>query len=432
MITTIKKQESIAQVIQSQVAISKIDWITNIRQQAYENFVQLGIPNRRHEDWKYSTPEPFFKKELQIAKSEKIEKSDIQNIINRIPNSYVIVTVNGYVDNALSNNDLIEKISISNMKDAFKSQESIVKKHLAQYTPNDEHFAQLNNAAFTSGIYIYLKAYEHVAKTIHIINIVKGNEAQLINSRNLIVIDGNSSCNIVEEFIELNNKATTVRNHVTEMVINENAIVKYDVLQQDGENTCSIYNNYVVQHNSSVLTFNTITASGNFVRNNLNIYLRGKNITSNLNGLFVSQGNEHVDNHTLVDHEQPHCDSNELYKGILKDNSIGVFNGKIYVRPQAQKTNAYQSSKNMLLSEHATINTKPQLEIYADDVKCSHGTSTGQIDDDALFYLQARGIGKDTAKLLMMQAFAGEVIEKINNPYLAIFVTELIDKKLNK
>ena len=214
------------------------------------------------------------------------------------------------------------------------------------------------------------------------------------------------------------------------MVLNENSKLKSYRLQNEDENSHQVNTVQVNVNRYANYITNTFTFNGALVRNNLNVELASDLCESHLNGLFISSGTKLIDNHTLVDHQKPNCESNELYKGIAKDKSTGVFNGKIYVRKDAQKTNAYQSSKNILLSEDATINTKPQLEIYADDVKCSHGTSTGKVDEAALFYLKSRGIGDENARKLLLQAFAQEVIDKIEIEELKEKVIKLFEKAL--
>jgi Fe-S cluster assembly protein SufD len=395
--------------------------------------MELGLPTRRNEEYKYSPVEPFFKGSLALAKSATPNLSTIANVLFNSTEAHFIVTVNGFYNDALTSLDIKEKLIISNFKDAFVNTTDVVKKHFNTLAHNTtDALSALNTAAFTSGVFVYVKAYEHISKPIYILNITTGNNVDLlINSRNLIIVDSNTSCQIVEHNLSHDLSAKATRNHVTEIIVSENAIVTHELLQNDSALTNTINATNVSQAKASTFTSSVISLGGNYTRNNLTVTLNDDSCTSNLNGLFIPSGNQLMDNHTCVDHAMPHCDSNELYKGILLGKSTGVFNGKIYVRKDAQKTNAYQSSKNILLSADATINTKPQLEIYADDVKCSHGTTTGQIDDEAIFYLQARGIGKESAIKMMMHAFAGEVIEKIENSKLRDYVTTCMEQKLS-
>jgi Fe-S cluster assembly protein SufD len=247
--------------------------------------------------------------------------------------------------------------------------------------------------------------------------------------RNLIVAGKRAEVKVAEAFRSFGENVSFT-NAVTEVYVAEEANVHYYKVQNETDQSYNIGTTAVYQEGRSVFTANTVTANGGFVRNNLNIKIDGEYAEANMFGLYIPNGKQHVDNHTGVDHAKPNSNSNELYKGILKDKSTGVFNGKIYVRQDAQKTNAFQSCKNVLISNDATMNTKPQLEIWADDVKCSHGTTTGQLNDDALFYMQARGISKDSARALLMLAFAQEVIDKMEIPAIKEYLEGLIVEKI--
>ncbi|MBC7412699.1 MAG: Fe-S cluster assembly protein SufD [Bacteroidia bacterium] len=422
---------TIAQLIKPQLAISQINWVSELRALAFDNFTTLGIPTRRNEEYKYSPVEPLFKGDMTIAQASTPLLSDIPNVLFGKTDAHVVVTVNGYYNEALTTQSSKEKLIICNFKEAFVNHADVLQKHFNSLSPNTtDALAALNTAAFTSGVFVLVKAYEHITQPIYILNITTGNAPQLINARNLIVVEGNALCHIIEHNVSHNLNAKAIRNSVTEIIVGENTEVKHEHLQNDNELLNTINATCVSQERTSTFTSNVITLGGNYTRNNLHVSLNNNNCTTHLNGLFMPSGSQLIDNHTTVDHAMPHCNSNELYKGILMDKSTGVFNGKIFVRKDAQKTNAYQSSKNILLSADATINTKPQLEIYADDVKCSHGTTTGQIDDEAIFYLQARGIGKESAKRIMMHAFASEVIDHIQNISLRKYVTTCMEQKL--
>jgi len=234
---------------------------------------------------------------------------------------------------------------------------------------------------------------------------------------------------IVEQHV-VAGKGKVFNNFLSEKFVSPGAKLVSYTFQNEGEFGYSVNTHQVKVDRDGHYDNCTVTLSGQVVRNNHNVVLAGENSQAHLNGLFSSKGSQLVDNHTLMDHQVPHCESNELYKGIINDKSTGVFNGKIYVRKDAQKTNAYQSSKNILLSNDATINTKPQLEIYADDVKCSHGTSTGKIDEAALFYLNARGIGKESGRKLLLASFAQEVINKIEVESLKDLITSLFENEI--
>jgi Fe-S cluster assembly protein SufD len=264
---------------------------------------------------------------------------------------------------------------------------------------------------------------------LHIIYLSDSSSEALVNTRNLIEVEENASVTIIEQHIVCG-KGKVFNNFLSEKFVAQNAKLISYTWQNEGMRGYSVNTHQVDVKENGHYDNTTITLSGQVVRNNHNVVLSGKNGQAHLNGLFVSGQSQFVDNHTLMDHQVPHCESNELYKGIIKDKSTAVFNGKIFVRKDAQKTNAYQSSKNILLSDDATINTKPQLEIYADDVKCSHGTSTGKIDENALFYLNARGIGAESARTMLLSSFAIEVIEKIEVDSLKEKITQAFEMAL--
>lgn len=247
--------------------------------------------------------------------------------------------------------------------------------------------------------------------------------------RNLVVAGKFAEATVIEKFDTIGDNESFT-NVVNEFSVDRNANVRYFKIENDSDQAYHVSNTHASQEGSSTFTANTIALNGAMVRNNLNIRLDGEGCESHMNGLYVLKGKTHVDNHTVVDHVKPNSYSNELYKGIMDDKSRGVFNGKIFVRQDAQKTNAFQSNKNVLLSDNATINTKPQLEIWADDVKCSHGCTTGQLDQDALFYLQARGIQKDKARAILLKAFASDVLENIDNEAIKDYLEAIITERL--
>jgi Fe-S cluster assembly protein SufD len=246
----------------------------------------------------------------------------------------------------------------------------------------------------------------------------------------LIVMGKNAEAKVVEIYQSEGDKIC-FENVVTEIVVNADARMDYYKIQNQGDNVHHVGTTQVWQDQKSYFYAATITIDGGFIRNNLNIVLDGEHIESHMFGLYIPSGSQHIDNHTLVDHRKPNCESNELYKGVLSDKSTGVFNGKIFVRQDAQKTNAYQNCRNVLTSDSAVMNTKPQLEIWADDVKCSHGTTTGQLNDEVIFYMQSRGIPKAEAIKLQLVAFAEDVVSQLKIQDLKVILEKLIEQKLN-
>ena len=296
-----------------------------------------------------------------------------------------------------------------------------------------ESFIALNTAFTFDGAFIHIPAHTVVEKPIHLLHVSDArNEATVSYPRNLIVAENNSRVKVIESFHTVQSANHNFINSVTEVVVKENSIVELNKIQNEAAEAFHINHTEASQEKNSTFKINTITLGGGIVRNNLHIVLNGEYCNSQLNGLYLLNGSQLVDNHTLVDHAKPNCYSNELYKGIIDGKAQGVFNGKIFVRKDAQKTNAYQSNKNILLSDDASMNAKPQLEIFADDVKCSHGATTGQLDEDALFYLRSRGIGEENAKALLNVAFAADVIKNISIEALKNNLSVLISTKLKR
>lgn len=378
-----------------------------------------GFPNAKQEDYKYCNIEAILRREF---KSLAFEFNQIRSAeVYKLKNCYNLVVVNGKFSHDLS--DKTNDFEISDLTNANSSE------YMARLANvNNDALVAVNSAFSDNGIYITIN--KALKKPIHIINIGSVKKNAFVNPRQLIVLQKNAEATIIESFVSYNNTANIFSNHLSEVVLEENAKLNSYRLQYEDSNSYQVNTTQVKVNRYAVYTTNTFTFGGALVRNNLNVVLASDLCEAHLNGLFISKGNQLFDNHTLVDHQMPNCQSNELYKGIARDKSTGIFNGKIYVRKDAQKTNAYQSSKNILMSDDATINTKPQLEIYADDVKCSHGTSTGKVDEQALFYLKARGIGEESARKLLLQAFAQEVIDKIEIEELQQRVLNLFEQHL--
>lgn len=379
-----------------------------------------GFPNNKNEDYKYCNIEAVLRKEFKNITNKF---NSIQSVDSyKLKSCYNVVVINGVY--SAQHSDKAEGVESGTLDAAGTSKAFIAK--LADV--NSDAMIAVNTAFSETGLFIKVEGLPR--KPIHIINITSAAENAYINPRQLFVLDKNSEAIIIESFVSENNKANVFQNHVTEIILEENAKLKSYRLQNESTTVYQVNTTQVSVNRYANYSTNTFTFGGALVRNNLNVVLAGDLCEAHLNGLFISKGSQLIDNHTLVDHQQPNCRSNELYKGIAKDKSTGVFNGKIFVRRDAQRTNAYQSSKNILLSDDATINTKPQLEIYADDVKCSHGTSTGKVDEQALFYLKARGIGEESGRKLLLQAFAQEVINQIETEELKEKVIHLFETNL--
>ncbi len=369
------------------------------RGRALTTFTKQGIPNRKSEEYKYCKIDLILKDEFVINSSKNITKEQLEEVLI-LKDAITLVIVNGVFNEELSVLKSLPKGLIAcSLKEAAEKHTAIFEKHYSKYIDiNTDPFIALNTAITSGGAFIHIEKNAVIETPIQVIHVSTAVENGIVNPRNLIVIEKSAQAKIVESFVTVDSTALTFNNALTEMFVDENSVVHHYKIQEENEQGNLISATQVQQEKQSVFTTNTVTLSGAFVRNNLNIVLNNQHIEANLNGLYLTNDHQVVDNHTLVDHRMPNCNSNELYKGIVDGHSTATFNGKIFVRKDAQKTNAFQSNKNILLSDDSTVNTKPQLEIYADDVKCSHGTSTGKLDEEKVFYLRARGLSEDQCK----------------------------------
>ncbi|HLG03853.1 MAG TPA: Fe-S cluster assembly protein SufD [Bacteroidia bacterium] len=391
-------------------------------------FSEKGFPTRRTEDYKYIAPDILFKKEYGFRADPVriLTEADVKKLSMGL-NAYVLVILNGaFIPELSSISEIPPGIIVHNLADAVHSDET-AKAHYGRYAqPAADPFIALNTALNEGGIFIHILKDAPNDRPLHILHITDNATETFLQPRNLVVLDDNAEAVLIESF-ETIGPVKSFNNALTEIALAPNAILDHYRVQWEGQAGHLLS---TVQANVSAgALYNTFTFTlgGVWVRNNLNVVLSGKKAETHLFGLYLLSGNQVCDNHTVVDHTVPDCMSNELYKGVMNGKSTGIFNGKIFVRPDAQKTNAFQTNRNILLSDDATINTKPQLEIYADDVKCSHGTSTGRIDEEALFYLRTRGIAETHARKLLIRAFAEEVVDQVEIDLLKEYIETRID-----
>ena len=412
------------------------DILNNIRKEGFKAFNKNGIPSPRNEEWRFTSVGNLFKKEYDLsADNLKITTSDIDAI--RLPgseNADELVFVNGRFVPALSVIRSNEKeCIIMQLEDAVKSEyKNVINEHLGKsslFIKDGIH--ALNTSFIYGGVFIHVNKNHDLEHPVYLYHFSDTrNNHTLAQPRSLVYVDQSAKLQLIESFATIGSM-DSFTNGVMEIVVNTNAIVEYYKIQNDAVNASQVTTTHIRQIGKSYAHAVTISLNGGLIRNNLNIIMEAEGNEAHLYGLYLLKGNTHVDNHTLVDNTKPNCFSNEFYKGILDDNASGVFSGKIFVRPDAQKTNAYQSNKNILLSDNATINTKPQLEIFADDVKCSHGCTVGQLDEEALFYLRTRGISKEHAQSILLGAFAEDIVMQIKNEPLRSYVEKLIFDRLS-
>lgn len=405
----------------------------DVRSQAIKNFENKGFPTKKEESWKYTSLNAVLKNDFTVfPKNESsVEFADVKKYFIHEIDTYKIVFIDGVFSSFLSSTTH-EGIDVCLMSSALNKPKykMVIDNYFNKIASKDESLTSLNTAFANEGAYVNIPKSTVVRKPIEIMYFSTGSEAALlVQPRNLIIVGENSHVQIIERHQSLNENPV-LTNSVTEIFAQKRAIVDYYKIQNDNLEANLIDNTYVSQKQESHVSVQTFSFGGNLTRNNLNFYHFGERLTSTLNGITIIGDKQHVDHYTLVHHATPNCESFQDYKGIFSDRSIGVFNGKVYVEKEAQKTNAFQKSNNILLGDKSTINAKPQLEIFADDVKCSHGCTVGQLDETAMFYMQQRGIPKKEAKALLMYAFSNAVIENIKIPELKQRITKIIAMKL--
>ncbi len=408
------------------------DKIHDIRSEALKTFETEGFPTKKEEAWKYTSLKSLLKNDYSIFSNPEntIEYNDVKKYFIHDIDTYKIIFIDGKYASHLSQTTH-EGIDVCLLSAALsKPKYQLVIENYFNKISSKDSLASLNTAFAKEGAYIHIPKNKLVEKPIQIIHFCTGNKtASLQQPRNLIVVDENSHVQIMERHQSLTNSAV-LTNSVTEIFANKRAIVDYYKLQNDTQNAALLDHTFIEQKHQSTVSVHTFSFGGKLTRNNLNFYQKGEGINSTMKGVTIISDKQHVDHNTLVHHIQPNSESHQDYKGIFGAAATGVFNGKIYVEKKAQKTNAFQSNNNILLSDKATINTKPQLEIFADDVKCSHGCTIGQLDENAMFYLQSRGIPEKEAKALLLYAFANTVLESVKIPEVKQRINKLIAKKL--
>ena len=405
------------------------------RTKAIANFEQLGLPTNKSEEYRFTPITRAIAKNFEWK--NKLSPSSITSIDQFLIDGIeatILVFVNGSYSRSHSKIDHSSKeIKITSLSEAFRADKEVIRKYFDKVSQSEaDPFAAMNTAFWQEGIFIHVSENTNVERPILFLHISDANQEQVItHSRVLLVVEKRSSLSVIEKFDSVGSNPI-FQTLTEEIIVKENAQLEYCKIQNDSGNSHQVTNTVIQQSNSSKVDTCTITLNGQLVRNNFSIVIDGEHCESHFHGLYLLNGNTIADNHTVVDHKKPNSFSNELYKGIMDGNSKGIFNGKIFVRPQAQKTNAFQSNRNILMSEDATVNTKPQLEIWADDVKCSHGCTSGQLDEEALFYLQTRGIPYDSAKAMLLYAFALDVLAPVKNEKLKAYLDSLIADRLNK
>lgn len=408
-------------------------WLTQMRRLAMERFDRLDFPTTSDEEWKYTNIAPIKRIPFDLG-------VDSAAAVDPGPFCFegdgsLLVFVDGYLSKKASRIAALPDGSfLGSITDTIEHPSpaaSRIEEHLARHAHYDTNaFAALNTAFYRDGAFLLIPKNSIVSHPIHILHISTG-ATRTTHPRNLIVVGDHAHATIVESYASLAPAdAPTFANVVTEIVIGKEAHVDHYKVQQSEENAYHIATTQISLDRASDFRTHSIVMASKFSRNTTGAVLNDEGIECTLNGLYVVTGDQHVDSHTAIDHAKPHCNSHELYKGILDGRSRAVFNGKVFVRKDAQKTDAKQTNRNLILSDEAVVDTKPQLEIFADDVKCTHGATIGQLDDDALFYLQSRGVGAETARSLLTYGFATDILKRIKIEPLRAQLDALLHERL--
>ena len=408
-----------------------------LREHAFREFSQMGIPGTKNEEWKYTRVAGLFNKHFQLPVNPLTSSISAEELnAFRLPGfqqANELVFINGFYSFSLSRIQSPE-LRVMSLEEAAKNEfrENVAKwlGDSSQYIRDGIH--ALNTAFVHGAVYIHVTKGRQIEHPLYIYHITDARSVNILSQpRSLMMVSEGAQVKVAEHYATLGT-SESFTNQVMEIILENESRLEYYKIQNDGSNTNQVNTTHIRQIGKSFSHTVTISLNGGLVRNNLNVVLDAKNCEAHLYGLYFQSGHSHIDNHTIVDNIKPNCLSNELYKGVLDDQATGVFNGKIFVRQAAQKTNAYQSNKNILLSDSSSVNAKPQLEIFADDVKCTHGCTVGKLNEEGLFYLQSRGISEKMARNLLLGAYVADILEQIKPDPLRAFVEKLIHQRLEK
>lgn len=402
------------------------EWLRALREQGMSRFESLGFPTTKNEDWHFTSVAPISDRNFRTAVTRPanissdgsiagmVARADLERFNFGQPQWHTLVFVNGeFSENLSSYAGLGPSVRVSSLADAIRSGTGRPERHLGKIAAFEQHtFTALNTAFIRDGAFIELQADAVVEQPIHLVFVSEGAGEAAIHPRNLIVAARHSRATLIESYVSIRD-SVYFTNAVTEISLGEGARLDHHKIQRESEAAFHVGTIEVSQGRNSEYRSFSFAVGGSLARTNIYTTLLGDAATCTLNGLYLADGTQHIDNQTKIEHVAPNCPSHEVYKGILDGRSHGVFNGKVYVHPEAQKTDGKQTNNNLLLSSTARVDTKPELEIFADDVKCTHGATVGRLDEMAMFYLNTRGIGPDSARMLLTYAFAADVLESI-------------------
>ncbi len=395
-----------------------IDWLEPVRRTAREHFEGTGFPGARDEEWRFTPLAPIVQGTWRPANgsAEDVQPDQLAKFMFGHPEWTTLVFVNGVFHEGLSTlNGLPDAVRVASLNEALRADDPVVRSHLAQHAPiAGSPFTALNTATLADGGFVCVSAGVQLDRPVHLVFVTTQDAGGTVaHPRNLIVVERAARASIIESYVTLAPGQSYWTNPVTEVAVAAGAWIEHVRIQRESEQAYHVGLTHVEQQRDSHYRSFSMAIGGALARHNLHVRLNDENVETSMYGLYVTHGEQVVDNHTAIYHDKPNCRSWEVYKGILDDRSRAVFNGKVFVKPEAQKTDAKQTNRNLLLSDHARVDTKPQLEIFADDVKCTHGATVGQLDDLALFYARSRGLSPAAAQRLLTYAFAAEVVDEV-------------------
>ena len=409
-----------------------LPWLRRLREDAFARFCEVGFPTTKDEDWRFTNVSAIAKTVFRPAVTAKLAPGD--STAWRVDDvAATLVFVNGRFDAELSEiGNLPKGVTVASLRERMESHPEEVQKHLGRYADTKrDAFVALNTAFISDGAYIHVARGVVVEAPIYILYLsTKENSATMTHPRNLIVADDQAQVAVIEDYASVGGESVVLSNAVTELVAGESTVAQHYLIEREHLKAWNVSTLRIQQGRSANVASHSLLLGGGLVRNNVHPVLAGEGGECLINGLFLGTGAQHLDNFMHVEHASPHCGSRQFYNGILDGHSHGVFHGRIVVHKDAQKTDAKQTNRNLLLSNDAQIDTKPQLEIYADDVKCTHGATIGQIEENALFYMRSRGISEQEAKKLLLLAFAEECVERMQSSVARDHIEHLVSEHL--
>ncbi len=416
-----------------------LQWLQQVREKALLTLSEKGFPHKKHEDWKYTNIQPLLEQEFNLSDSSCIGLmiDDIEHLFLSLDEDCRIVFLNGRFAPQLSvfNHDK-SQFEIISLAKAITTQPELLQPYLARYVDPAEHgFNALNTAAINDGLYLHIFKKQQIKQPIHVLYLTTAMEGLLVCPRNLILLDNHAQATVVEHYASLGHtdldNSSRLVDAVSETVLALGTNLEHIKIQQESNHTSHIASHTVLQQRDSRFHSTVISTGGKLIRSDIHTRLVEPGSECTLNGLYIADKKQHMDFHTFIEHNAPACTSRQDYRGVLDDHSRVVFNGRIYVHKDAQKSNAQQSNNSLLLSGKAEMDSKPQLEIYADDVKCAHGATVGQLDEDMLFYLRSRGLDLQTARNFLVKGFVGQVLQQMTDSPLRKRIEQWVNQRLN-